>query len=41
MLGGEERKKVGLLNRRIAEFGAVNLDGASTVPGQEVVAAIL
>jgi hypothetical protein len=27
MLDGEVRKKVGLLNRRIAEFGAVNLEG--------------
>ncbi len=26
-LDGEVRKKVGLLNRRIAEFGAINLDG--------------
>jgi hypothetical protein len=27
VLDGEVRKKVGLLNRRIAEFGAINLDG--------------
>jgi hypothetical protein len=26
-LDGQVRKKVGLLNRRIAEFGAINLDG--------------
>jgi hypothetical protein len=27
VLDGEVRKKVGLLNRRIAEFGAINLEG--------------
>jgi hypothetical protein len=27
VLDGEVRKKVGLLNRRIAELGAINLDG--------------
>jgi len=27
LLDGEVRKKVGLLNRRIAEFGAINLEG--------------
>src|SRR5262249_43140159 len=28
VLDGQVRKNVGLLNRRIAEFGAINLDGA-------------
>jgi hypothetical protein len=27
VLDGEVRKKVGLLNRRSAEFGAINVDG--------------